>query len=186
MNDTLEWRDIAFLREVERLSGTPVSACVQCHKCSAGCPIGREMDLLSSQIMRLIHLGGEEEVLKCRSIWLCASCEACTSRCPMGIDVATVMDTLRILAARRKLRVPGKRGETFYRSFLSSVRRHGRIFELGMLTAYKFRCFDFLTDLDKARKLLAKRKLSVLAPRSANVAQVTEIFQRADEEERNR
>jgi heterodisulfide reductase subunit C len=186
MNETLEWKDIAFLREVERRSGTPVSACFQCHKCSTGCPIGPEMDLLSSQVMRLIHLGEEEKVLKCRSIWLCASCEACTTRCPMGIDVATVMDTLRIIAAQRKVPAPGTRGERFYRSFLSSVRRHGRVFELGMLTVYKFRSVDFLTDLDKAPKLLAKGKLSFLPARSANVAQVKEIFRKADEEETNR
>ncbi|HPA45912.1 MAG TPA: 4Fe-4S dicluster domain-containing protein [bacterium] len=186
MTETLEWKDIAFLREVERRSGTPVSACFQCHKCSTGCPIGAEMEFLSSQIMRLIHLGEEEKVLKSHSIWLCASCEACTTRCPMGIDIAGVMDILRIMAVERKLTDPRTRGETFHRSFLSSVRRHGRVFELGMLTAYKLRCADFLTDLDKAPKLWAKGKLSLLPKRSADVAEVKEIFRKAEEEEKNR
>ena len=135
---------------MERRSGTPVSACFQCHKCSTGCPIGPEMDLLSSQVMRLIHLGAEAEVLGSQAIWLCASCEACTTRCPMGIDIAGVMDTLRMMAVERKVALPDARGEQFNRSFLNSVRRHGRVFELGMMIAYKLRSRDFFADADKA------------------------------------
>jgi len=59
----LTWGDDTFLREVERRSGTSVSACYQCHKCSTGCPVGFEMELLTSQLMRLLHLGAEREVL---------------------------------------------------------------------------------------------------------------------------
>ena len=175
-----------LLREVERRSGTPVSACLQCHKCSTGCPIGPEMDYLPSQIMRLIHLGEESETLQSEAIWLCASCEACTTRCPMEIDIAGVMDTLRILAVERKAAVPDARGEQFNRSFLSSVRRHGRVFELGMLTAYKIRCRDFFADMDKAPTMLAKGKLSLRPNRSASAGEVRKVFQRAAEEEKKR
>ena len=69
----VEWAGSSLLREVERRSGTPVSACFQCHKCSSGCPISPDMDLLSSQIMRLIHLGGKDEILESEAIWACAS-----------------------------------------------------------------------------------------------------------------
>jgi heterodisulfide reductase subunit C len=98
MSQTLQWQEEKFLRDVERRSGAPVSACFQCHKCSSGCPLAPDMDLLSSQVMRLIHLGQQDEVLRSETIWTCASCEACTTRCPMGIDVAAVMDTLRIMS----------------------------------------------------------------------------------------
>ena len=64
------------------------------------------MDLLPSQVMRLVHLGAEDEVLESQAIWLCASCEACTTRCPMDIDIAAVMDALRILAVERKAACP--------------------------------------------------------------------------------
>ena len=63
MTETLDLDPPTFLREVERRTGTPVSACFQCHKCSTGCPISPEMDFRSSQIIRLIHLGEEDEVL---------------------------------------------------------------------------------------------------------------------------
>ena len=183
---TLEWKGTAFLRQVERRSGTPVSACFQCHKCSTGCPIGPGMDLLPSQVMRLIHLGEETEILESNAIWLCASCEACTTRCPMGIDIAGVMDTLRMLAVERKVVLPDAHGEQFNRSFLSSVRRHGRVFELGMLTAYKLRCRDLFADIDKAPKMLAKGKLALLPTRSGSADEVREVFRRAQEEEKKR
>ena len=182
MVGTVQWKDTELLREVERRSGTPVSACFQCHKCSTGCPVGPEMDLLPSQVMRLVHLGEETELLESRGIWLCASCEACTTRCPMGIDIAGVMDTLRIMAVERKVKIPDNRGELFNRSFLASVRRHGRVYELGMLAAYKLRCRDFLADVDKAPKMLSKGKLALIPFRSGRVEQVRKLFQRAEEE----
>jgi len=182
MADTLQWSTAEFLREVEDRSGTPVSACFQCHKCSTGCPIGPDMDLLSSQVMRLIHLGAEREVLESRAIWLCASCEACTTRCPMGIDIAGVMDALRIMAIDRQIALPDARGEQFNRSFLKSVHHHGRVFELGMMIAYKLRSRDLFSDADKAPKMLVKRKLSLLPNRSASAGEVREVFRRAEEE----
>ena len=186
MTDTLEWKSTALLEEVQRRSGTPVSACYQCHKCSTGCPIGPEMDFLPSQVMRLIQLGQEDEVLTSRAIWLCASCQACTTRCPMGIDIAGVMDTLRIMAVERKAAIPDARGEKFNRSFLGSVRRHGRVFELGMMAAYKLRSGDLLADVAKFPKMLAKGKISLLPHRSGDAKRVRQIFRRAKEEDEKR
>ncbi len=185
MADPLKWRPTAFLREVERRSGTLVSACYQCHKCSTGCPTAAEMDLLSSQVMRMIQLGAEE-VLESQSIWMCASCEACTTRCPMEIDIAAVMDALRMMAVERKVGIPDARGEQFHRSFLKSVRRHGRVWELGMLAAYKLRSRDVLKDVDKAPKMLAKGKLALRPKRSGSVGEVKEVFRRAEQEEKAR
>jgi heterodisulfide reductase subunit C len=110
------------------------------------------MDVSASQVMRLIHLGAEREVLESRSIWLCVSCETCTTRCPMGIDIAGVMDILRIMAVERKVDLPDARVEAFNRSFLRSVRRHGRVYEMGMLTAYKLRSRDLLLGFGQGPK----------------------------------
>lgn len=183
MTRPIPWNDDDLLEEVRRRSGTPVSACFQCHKCSSGCPIGPEMDLLPSQIMRLVHLGAEKEALASRAIWLCASCEACTTRCPMAIDIAAVMDALRILAIERRIDLPDARGKQFHRSFLGSVRRHGRVYEMGMMSAYKLRIGDLLSDMDKVPRMLSEGKLSLLPHRSGGIRQVREIFRRADEED---
>jgi len=186
MPGTLAWKNTALVEEVERRSGTPVSACFQCHKCSTGCPTGPEMDFLSSQVMRLIHLGEEEMLLGSRAIWLCASCEACTTRCPMGIDIAAVMDTLRMMAIERKADVPNARGQKFNRSFLGSVRRHGRVFELGMIAVYKLRSGDLFSDVGKFPQMLAKGKIRLLPRRSADAKRVREVFRRAEEEDEKR
>ena len=95
--------------------------------------------------MRLVHLGAEDEVLESRAIWLCASCEACTTRCPMGIDIAArhgrPADAWPSSAGAPSA---DARGQQFNRCFLGSVRRHGRVFELGMMAAYKLRSGDLL------------------------------------------
>ena len=186
MPDTLEWQTGTFLQEVERRSGTPVSACFQCHKCSTGCPTAPEMDWLSSQVMRMIHLGQELPLLESQAIWLCASCEACTTRCPMQIDIAAVMDSLRMMAVERKVELPNARGEQFNRSFLQSVSRNGRVFELGMMVAYKLRSRDFLTDAEKTWQMLAKGKLSLRPKKSGSAKEVADVFRRAEEEEKKR
>lgn len=186
MPDKLDWQNDTFLKEVEHRSGTPVSACFQCHKCSTGCPIGPDMDLLSSQVLRMIHLGMESQLLASRAIWLCASCEACTTRCPMQIDIAAVMDTLRMMAVEAKGKLQNARGEQFNRSFLQSVQRNGRVFELGMMVAYKLRSRDFFTDAEKTGQMLAKGKLSLLPKKSGSAAEVAALFKRAEEEEKKR
>ena len=186
MTNPIEWNNNGLSRRSRARSGTPVSACFQCHKCTSGCPIGPDMDLLPSQIMRLIHLGLEGEVLESEAIWLCASCEACTTRCPMEIDIAAVMDALRILAVERKAEIPDSRGKQFNRSFLGSVRHHGRVFESGMMAAYKLRTGDFISDLDKVPKMFAKGKLSFLPKRSGNLAELRQVFRSGLEEEEDK
>ncbi|MDA8121500.1 MAG: 4Fe-4S dicluster domain-containing protein [Deltaproteobacteria bacterium] len=184
MTNPIPWSGSGLLEEVRQRSGTEVSACFQCHKCSTGCPIGPEMDFLPSQIMRLVHLGAENEVLGSQAIWLCASCEACTTRCPMAIDIAGVMDALRIMAIDRQTVLPDAHGKQFHRSFLGSVRRHGRVYEMGMMATYKLRTFDLLSDVEKIPQMLAQGKLSLLPNRSGGIKGVREIFRRAEEEDR--
>lgn len=181
MSNSISWQRSGFLDEVQHRAGTPVGACFQCHKCSTGCPIGPDMDFLPSQVMRLVHLGAEAEALRSQAIWLCASCEACSTRCPMGIDIAGVMDALRMMAIDRKTTVPDAHGREFNRSFLGSVRRHGRVFEMGMMAAYKLRTLDLLSDVGKVPQMLAKGKLSLLPKSSGNTAEVREVFRRAEE-----
>ena len=182
MTATLHLDGTALVREVEHRSGTPLGACYQCHKCSSGCPVGPETDLLPSQVIRLVQFGREKEVLRSRAIWLCASCEACTARCPMGIDVAAVMDALRMMAIDRKAAVE-PRGAKFNQSFLDSVRRWGRVYELGMLLGYKIRSGDLLADVGKFPRMVAKGKIAFLPKICRGAGRVQRVFKRAEEEE---
>ena len=92
-----------FCARVSELSGQDLNLCYQCGKCSAGCPMSFAMDLLPNQVMRLVQLGLAEDIAQCKTIWLCASCLACTVRCPKGVDIARVMEALRLLSLRKNV-----------------------------------------------------------------------------------
>ena len=89
-----------LLKKVEEISGENVFACYQCGKCSAGCPMSTEMDLLPNQVIRLLQLGANEQLLDCRTIWLCASCFTCTARCPKGVSLTRLMEGVRLVLLR--------------------------------------------------------------------------------------
>jgi heterodisulfide reductase subunit C len=89
-----------FVRQVEYISNESMLACNQCGKCSAGCPIAFDFDLLPSQVIRLVQLG-VEEVLESQAIWTCAACLTCVARCPKGIDLPRIMEALRLIAMQR-------------------------------------------------------------------------------------
>ncbi|MFQ6099644.1 MAG: 4Fe-4S dicluster domain-containing protein [Anaerolineae bacterium] len=89
-----------FVTSVEEISGQDLLACNQCGKCSAGCPIVAEMDLLPSQVIRMAQLG-MEEVLASNTVWICASCLTCVARCPKGVDLPRLMEALRQIALRQ-------------------------------------------------------------------------------------
>jgi heterodisulfide reductase subunit C len=102
----------------------------------------------------------------------------------MEIDIAAVMDTLRMMAVERGLTYAY--GKQFNQAFLDSVRRHGRAFELETLLFYKLKSGTVFADMDKAPQMLAKGKLALLPKRSRSVGQVRQVFKTAAREEEKR
>ena len=170
----------AFLQEVEKASGQPISACYQCGNCTAGCPAAFVYDKQAHQIMRGIQLGLRDAVLDSQSLSLCLSCSTCAQRCPNNIDVAAIMETLRHRAAKE-----GRKGMArvpkFWRSFLDTVRHCGRTYELGTMLLYMLRSGRLLTDVDLAPQALLKRKLGLLPHSTAGAEAVGRIIQRYEQ-----
>lgn len=92
-----------FAKKVKEISGEDILSCYQCGMCSAGCPIAFAMDLLPRQIIQLVQLGLEEDIAKSKTIWLCTSCLTCSVRCPRGLDLAKVMEALRLIRLRKNI-----------------------------------------------------------------------------------
>lgn len=152
-----------------------VMRCYQCTKCSSGCPVAARSDLKPHEVVRLLQFDQREEVLASRFIWECTSCQTCTTRCPQKVDIAALNDALRIMS-RAKGRAP-----VFNEAFLASVRRRGRVYELGLMAAYKLRTGRLLEDAGKAPMMLSKGKLPLRGPQVSGRAQRKAMFRRASQ-----
>jgi len=96
-------RKSEIIRKVEELSGQNLGLCYQCGTCSGICPNSGDVDMLPRQLMRRAQLGLESEILKSKIPWVCASCLSCTVQCPRGIDLAKVMEAVRLLSLRANI-----------------------------------------------------------------------------------
>jgi len=168
--------DPAFLAGVEDRSEEKVSRCYQCRKCTNGCPLSFAMDVMPNQVMRMVQLGLWEELLRSKTIWICASCQTCTARCPNDIDIAHVMDTLRQMSREADVPVAEENIGRFHDAFLDSVRRHGRLYELGMVGRYKLASFDFFGGAKIGMEMVKKGKLKFLPSGIQGKREVREMF----------
>ena len=151
--------DSAMLASVEERSGEKVSRCYHCRKCTMGCPLAFAMDRMPNQLIRMIQLGMREEALASETIWICASCQTCTTRCPNDIDIAHLMDCLRQMSVENGATAEQEKVVKFHQVFLDSIRRHGRVFELGLVARYKLATGDLLGDAKAGWKMFKKGKL---------------------------
>ncbi len=170
-----------FLQEVQQASEQNLTRCYQCGNCTAGCPLSFAYDIPVNKLMRMLQAGEKHAVLSSRAIWLCASCETCTTRCPNEIDVARIMDVLRHMARREGL-VAEAPVRHLWDAFLTSVEKHGRVFEVGMMANFVKRTGRFWTDADLAPVALGKGKLGLRPHCIEHQDEVQRIFARFREQ----
>ncbi len=126
-----------FLDEVRATpGGENVLACIQCGTCSGSCPMAQYMEHAPRQTIAMIRAGLKYEVLAGASSWYCLSCYTCTARCPRGVKPTELAHALESLAFQNGYKVPGTRTPRLYKSFVGSIREHGRVFETGMMLNY--------------------------------------------------
>lgn len=172
-----------FFHVVRERSGQPVEKCYQCGKCTAGCPLASYMDIVPNQVMRMVQLGMKEELLKCQTIWLCAYCSTCSIRCPRNVNLAEVMDCLRIMAKQVEMPTAGrsKLVAIFNDNFLSSIRKHGRFFEFGAMLGFNLKSRRPFKEAYTGLAMLKRGKMRFTVDRPKGLKEINNIFSRVRE-----
>jgi heterodisulfide reductase subunit C2 len=165
-----------IIDQVKAISGVDVNACLQCKKCTNGCPVAPYTSSSPSEIIKRLQLGAGEELLGTEIIWTCASCATCFSRCPMEINMADVMDALRVLAEAKGAAKPEGNMPLMNRILLGTIKTFGRTYDLGAMALYKAGTSSYGKDLDKVPMILKKGKIAILPPQGADKKMVKRIF----------
>lgn len=132
--------------------------CVQCGKCSSGCPVAFETPHSPRKLMRFIQWGWLEEAGRSPFVKLCVQCQACTVRCPKEVPVSEVILSLHRLARGRRW----IQADAFHSCFERMVRKRGRIKEaplgivaqLGRTPPHPWQELVLLVKMVVRRKLL--------------------------------
>jgi heterodisulfide reductase subunit C len=126
--------------------------------------------------MRAIQLGLKKEVMQSTTIWLCVSCETCSSRCPAKIDIAKVMESLRILAAAEGSLPAEKHIDLFHRTFLNTIRQYGRAHEFSLAVTYTLKSRNLFANMGVAQTMFTKGKLVIMPPKVGGASWVKTVF----------
>jgi heterodisulfide reductase subunit C2 len=165
-----------IIDQVKAISGIDINACLQCRKCTNGCPVAGFTTPSPSEIIKKLQLGAGEEILGSEIIWVCASCATCFSRCPMEINMAEVMDALRVMAEAKGAVKPAGNAPLMNKLLLGTIKTFGRTYDLGAMALYKTGTSSYAKDLDKLPTILKKGKIALLPPRDADRKTVKRIF----------
>jgi heterodisulfide reductase subunit B len=158
MIDKISTIDTELAQTIQREIGQNVFLCYQCVKCSSGCPLAEHMDIMPNQVMRAVQLG-DKSVLESNTIWLCASCQTCTTRCPQDLDIAAIMDTLRIEAKKRVVKPAIPEVDKFNSIFLQDIKLFGRLYEVGLMAGMNILTGDLFKNMNMGLEMVKRNKL---------------------------
>ena len=85
-------------------------------------------------------------------------------------------DKVMVIAGKEKGMEP--RMMAFHKSFLNSIKHHGRIFEMGMIAGYKFRSGDLFSDLGMGFQMMKRGKIKFLPHRIKDTGEVRAMFRK--------
>lgn len=180
---TIEVQDIGgtLANEVRSARGISPMSCLQCAKCSSGCPVAGRADVKPHELVRLVQTNQRGAALSSRFIWECTSCQTCITRCPQKVDIAAMNDALRALSLSEKKAPFDIAAPVFNDAFLKSVKKRGRVHELSLMASFKLRTKRFFEDFDKAPMMMKKGKLPLFGARVGGRSERKELFRRAAE-----
>jgi len=163
-----------------------VLACMQCGTCTGSCPNAFAMDITPRHMWRMVLMGKTDALFQSKSFILCSSCYTCSLRCPRGLPLTEAMAALKRIAALENLK-KYKASTLFYREFLESVRRHGRVQEMEFMTRYFLSMknpFLPLKFTPLGLRLLGKGKISPSPPPKNAKRSLDAIFRKVEAMER--
>ncbi len=159
-----------------------VQTCIQCGTCTGSCPNAFAMDHTPRHLWRMVLMDKTAEIFHSKTFTLCSSCYYCTLRCPRGLPLTDAMASLKQIAAGQGLS-RYKQSTLFYKNFMESVRRHGRVREMEFMTLYFAAMRNPLIPLRftlLGMKLMRKGKLSVEIPSKGRGA-LNAVFKKTEE-----
>ena len=160
-----------------------VQSCMQCGTCTGSCPNAFAMDLTPRQMWRLAQLGEKEEIFNSKTFYLCSACYYCTLRCPRGLPLTETMSALKRVAAAEGIK-KHKQSANFYRTFMDTVRRYGRVREMEFINRYFMSMKDPFFPLGYmplGMKLMKKRKIPLEIPKLFGKGRFDALFQKVKE-----
>ncbi|MFQ5710613.1 MAG: 4Fe-4S dicluster domain-containing protein [Candidatus Geothermarchaeales archaeon] len=111
-----------LLALVEKLGGQAPDYCLQCAKCTSGCPAMKQLENMPHEVVSLVRLGFIDELVGSDIIWACTACLKCRERCPQKVAPVEVFLTLRNMAILSGGQVPEG-----YTKILGSILERGLI-----------------------------------------------------------
>lgn len=187
MTTALAAPDAVLATTIRRGAGINAYKCYQCKRCTAGCPVAGFAGLHPAQIVRAVQLGDLATIMADKFIWLCTGCQTCSSRCPQEIDVAGIMDELRMLAYEHDLVPKDAPFASILKYNADSFKRWGRMYELELLARDKImRPSSMTDDLMLGVKMVMKGKIGFVPSRGGDRAQMKRMVEAAERIEKQR
>ena len=162
---------------------TKIQACMQCGTCTGSCPNAFAMDLTPRQLWRLAQLGEKEAIFKSLTFYLCSACYMCTLRCPRGLPLTETMSALKRIAAAEGM-TPSRQSTNFYRAFMDTVRRYGRVREMEFMNRYFLSMKNPLVPLGFAPvglRLMKRGKVPIELPQLFGEGRFERLFRKVEE-----
>jgi heterodisulfide reductase subunit C len=149
-----------FLTQVIEASGQNLLECLQCGKCSGGCPIFSAEVGGPRRLIAEILYGMKDQALKDPTWWYCVSCGTCMTRCPAEINMYRVATALCEMAEHEEIRPCEPEIHLFEELFLKSVEKYGRVKELKVVMNFNLRTLHPFKDLSQGLSLMLKGAIS--------------------------
>ncbi len=151
-----------FLTRVMQESGQNLLACIQCGKCSGGCPISSDEVGGPRRLVAEILYGAKRQALEDPTWWYCVACGTCMTRCPVEINMYRVATALCEMAEHEKITPSEPDIHLWEELFLKSVERYGRAKELKVVMNFNLRTRHPFKDMGQGLTLMRKGAISPL------------------------